>query len=133
MHDVGKPVLLANLQSLVEDVGISLDEETTTAVLDQFHAQAGGVLASRWKLPPQVSSAILHHHDFAAATREKESAMIARLADLLAHFAVPGHVTVQEDDLRADPVLEALNLYPDQLQALLDRADAVTETVEALV
>ena len=130
LHDVGKPVLLANLQSLREEG--PWDRPTVDAVLDRFHTQAGKVLADGWKLPPQISEAILYHHDFSAAVENGESAMMACLADLLAHLAIPGTVSVDAEQLQDHPVVEALNLYPDQLEQLVGKADELTEMVEAV-
>ncbi len=131
LHDVGKPVLLANLANL-EDDGNSLDAETVAAVLDHFHTRAGRILAERWQLPVQICEAIQHHHHYIAAEEHRESAMLACLADLMAHLISPGVVAVVEEDLRQHPVLEALNLYQDQFESLLGAAGSVTEMVEAV-
>ena len=131
LHDVGKPVLLANLPNLKGD-GNSLDAETVAAVLDHFHTRAGGILADRWQLPAQICEAIQHHHDYIAAQEHRESAMMACLADMMAHLVLPGVVVVVEEDLREHPVLEALNLYQDQFEHLIAAADSVREMVEAV-
>ena len=132
LHDVGKPVLLANLQSLQTDVGLQFDDETVLAVLDGFHTDAGGLLAERWKLPPQIAEAIKYHHDYSDAKENRESAMMVCLADLLAHVALPGRVLVDLDELHDNPVLEGLNMYTDQLDELLDKAESVIEMVESV-
>lgn len=132
LHDVGKPVLLANLRSLLDDVGLPANPEVRNAVLDHFHAEAGVALADRWKLPPQIRAAIVHHHDWTAAADNGEAATMACLADLLAHLALPGGVEVDVEELRGHPVLVALNLYPDELEQLIGEADSLRESVEAL-
>ena len=80
----------------------------------------------------QVAEAIAWHHEPTLAPRFPDMARMVRLADRIAHFTAPGTLEAppSEAELRADESLVALNVYPDQLDALLamkDRALQVTE------
>ena len=62
-------------------------------------------------------------------------AMTVHLADALAYHVMPSVLATPatEDQLRQHPVLVSLNLYPDQLDALLkmkERALLVTEGMQ---
>jgi putative nucleotidyltransferase with HDIG domain len=141
LHDVGKAVLLANVDG--ERGRVALDD--LAAALQQHHTQVGVDLARGWRLPEPIVESIACHHEWSQAGSFRDAAMTVCLADLLAHFAStapsspapvsaapmsPGPASV--DALQQHPVLLGLNLYPDQLQALLQKADAGLAVVQSL-
>lgn len=132
LHDIGKPVVLAVLADWEQKHKEQLDGQVVEPLLDEYHTVLGHALGVRWKLPEQVTSAIRWHHDYASCEVHREPAMVACLADMLAYHAVKGLVSVSEDAIQAHPVVEHLNLYPDQLAGLLARQDDVQKLAEAL-
>ena len=56
------------------------------------HALVGGVLARRWGLPNGFARVIENHH----SEKAEGEAAIVRLADMLAHYLLGGHVTPAE-------------------------------------
>jgi putative nucleotidyltransferase with HDIG domain len=95
LHDVGRLVLA----ELFSGFDSTLPPDTTPeerlraerVELGIDHALVGGVLARRWGLPQQISTAIERHHAPDAAG----AAAVVKLADLVAHhadggLAVPG-------------------------------------------
>jgi len=131
LHDVGKALLLDNLDRTVGRTG-AVPAAYLAHAVDEQHVEAGVLLAEAWQLPPQVIAAVRAHHDPAAETRFPATAMMVALADRIAHFVAPGPLGAvpAERELREHPALPFLDLYPDQLQELLgmrDRALLVTE------
>ena len=98
------------------------------------HVEAGALLASEWKLPEQIAEAIGHHHEYVTAPRFADMAMTVCLADQLSHLVAPGPFgkAPDEEELRAHPVLEGLNLYPDQLEELINKRDRALLVTESL-
>jgi len=132
LHDVGRAVLLNSVDRVLGKDELTLPIGYVLAAIAEQHVPAGLLLAREWKLPDQIVEAIECHHDTAAAKRFADMALTVCLADLLAHFVAPSRLAdpVAEDVLRQHPVLVGLNVYPDQLQSLLqmkDRALLVTE------
>lgn len=132
LHDLGKAVLLNNVDRVVGKNDLEIPIAYLLAAVDEQHVQAGVLLASDWKLPEQIAEAVLCHHDYAAAQRFQDMAMTVCLADQLSHLIAPGPFCdpPTEAALKAHPVLVGLNLYPDQMNELLqkrDRALLVTE------
>lgn len=130
LHDIGKAVLLTNVERLVP--GASLPTAEVLAAVDRHHVAAGLSLGAQWRLPEQVLEALQCHHDPAAAQRFPELAMSVCLADLLAHRTSPSCLAapIADADLRQHPVLIGLNIYSDQLDGLLglrERALLLTE------
>ncbi|MFO1032278.1 MAG: HDOD domain-containing protein [Planctomycetota bacterium] len=132
LHDVGKSVLLNNVDKVIGKNELNLPLAYLLDAVNEQHVAAGALLAKEWKLPEQIAEAILCHHEPSKAKQFADMAMTVALADSLAHNVAPSQLrpAPSEDDLKKHPVLVGLNLYPDQLQALLgmkDRALLVTE------
>ena len=126
LHDVGKPVVLG----LALGIDADLSDDLCTAVLGPYHASVGRSLAETWALPGAIVESITHHHDPAAATTHGPSVNIACLANLFAHLALDR--PDDEDLLRGHPVCIALNLYPEDLDALVAKRDDMLEVADGL-
>ncbi len=132
LHDVGKAVLLGSVDQVIgKGEAMPSVGDVLTAVHEQ-HVAAGCLLAAEWKLPEQIGEAIRGHHEPAKAKHFPELTMTVALADALAHHVAPSVLAppVGEQELRQHEALDVLNVYPDQLDALLalrDRALHVTE------
>jgi putative nucleotidyltransferase with HDIG domain len=132
LHDIGKAVLLNDVDRSFDHDGIDTQLPELLAAVHEQHGPAGVMLAREWKLADQIAVAIACHHDPSAARRHADMAMTVQLADQIAYHIAPSRLAKKpsEEQLRCQPVLVGLNVYPDQLQALLDmreRAFAVTE------
>ncbi len=130
LHDVGKPVVLQTLVDLASDAA-DVSHEELLALVAEFHAEAGSRLIASWKLPVRLGETIRYHHDPAAAPTASRNALMTALADDLSHFTV-GAAPVEEEALRSHAALEALNMYPEELDALLARREQVAAQVEAV-
>jgi HD-like signal output (HDOD) protein len=85
LHDIGKLVIL----KLVRDCD-SFDvpppsEEETTEVLAEMHAAIGGHVLEQWGMPKCLHDPIVWHHDPAGAKDRPAAAMVAYVANRLAH------------------------------------------------
>jgi len=129
VHDVGRPIVLQTALRVPRTLG-TLDEDQIEWAMNAYHARVGSRLVDAWGLPEWAAAAVEHHHDPDRAAPFEEEARVTRLADLLAHWALrPGSTP---DDFPADdPVVAALNLYPDDLDALLDLRDRILVSAEA--
>ena len=129
LHDVGKPVVL---QALADRAGPGeVRRDALLALVDEFHAEAGARLVTGWKLPARLGETIRYHHAPHEAPTASRTALMTLLADDLSHLTL-GSGPADEEAVRNHPTLEALNMYPDELESLLARRDAVRAQVEAL-
>jgi HD-like signal output (HDOD) protein len=99
LHDIGKLVVnqyahpdFEEIMVLVHKDGIGLDQ-AEEQVMGTSHAQIGGWLAEKWKLPTVICSSIEFHHKPWDAPQEKDPGFVGlvMLADLLCHSAGIGH------------------------------------------
>jgi putative nucleotidyltransferase with HDIG domain len=138
LHDVGQPVLL----TLALDVWkTDLGQAKTTVperpacleVLRRRHTAMAPVLAETWTLPTPVIESIAHHHAPTLPGLASDAACVAALADELAHYAVTpdAHRDARAEQVRAHPACVALNLYGEDLDALLAKWEAVVSQAAA--
>lgn len=129
IHDVGRSVVLQTVLRMPRSCG-TLSEEQIELAMDVHHARVGARLVQTWGLADWTAAAVEHHHDPDSAVPHEDLARITRLADLLADWVnTPG--SEASDFPVDDPVIVALNLYPDDVDALLELRDRVVMTAEA--
>jgi putative nucleotidyltransferase with HDIG domain len=131
LHDAGKPVLLQLLVEVERELDLGVDASVVEDVVDEMHGSVGGRLVEEWRLPARLAETIVHHHRPHEAPSAAQSAMMTAIADDLAHFALQSK-PVTEAQLGAHPLLVPLNLYRDELDALIARKDAVKAAAEAV-
>jgi putative nucleotidyltransferase with HDIG domain len=118
LHDVGKLVLSDALTdkytAIVEETERRRRSmhETEKVLLGFEHAEVGGRLLERWKLPPTLVAAVWHHHAPARAGAHARLAAMVYLGNMIAHclgcssgyqsYALDGRAEVF-DILRIDP------------------------------
>jgi HD-like signal output (HDOD) protein len=98
--------------------------------MDLYHTQVGALLASAWTLPSEVHESMVYHHDYSAAPAHPEAAMVTCLADHMAYALVQPDIA--RVHLRHDPLWAQLNLYPDDVEALLGEHQAIVQFAEAI-
>jgi putative nucleotidyltransferase with HDIG domain len=122
LHDIGRPLLLQALIDLYRDAKLAPEREAILAAADEAHAYVGGLLADNWALPPRVAEAVRKHHAPAGC----ELAMMVALADSLAHAALDGGEPVVTE------LAAPLNLYPEDVAALVGKSADIVTTVAAI-
>src|SRR5262249_47881415 len=133
LHDVGKPIVLGVVLDVHAEAKEPASRDACIAALDAFHNRVGCLLAERWDLPEPVVDAIASHHDAATTPSLAQSVYLTALADHLAYAAVKSDEECAADQavLAGHPLVVALNLYPDDVQALCDKRAAVVQAAEA--
>jgi putative nucleotidyltransferase with HDIG domain len=130
LHDISKPVLLLALADLQAQWSEPIPPALVTMAMDVYHTQMGALLASTWALPSEVGASMVYHHDPSAAPAHPEAVLITCLADRVAY------ALVQSDSARAelhhDPLWTQLNLYPDDVEALLSAPQSIGQCAEAI-
>ncbi len=124
LHDVGKPALLAAFSDPKRRAHLGVAETDVAAAVTEHHARAGGLVATAWRLSPMVVEGVACHH-----APESEIAHTVALADALAKWATvdPAEAAEAEAEaaVRGHASLEPLNLYPEDVGALLARREEV--------
>jgi putative nucleotidyltransferase with HDIG domain len=97
------------------------------------HAEVGGALLRRWKIPPRVAEPVERHHSCQKAEQYPREASILHFADIVAHalqLGNSGELLVPELDRG---VWERLSVSCHFLPSLVQQVDATfDETVQVL-
>ena len=130
LHDVGRPVLLQAVVDLHKACGLSPASDAVEAAASADHAGVGAALIAKWSLPAALAETIRFHHTPDRAS-EKKGSMMAALADDLAHHTLDAEPR-DEAIVRGHPALDVLNLYPADVDKLLDLRQRVVDMVTTI-
>ncbi len=109
LHDIGKLVILKLTRECERFAVARPTEEQTAALLQEKHASIGGYVLKQWGMPQGLFDPIVWHHDPSAAQERRPAAMVAYVANRLAHrygFGCPA----EPFDPLTDPLIVAFGL-----------------------
>lgn len=131
MHTMGKPVVLKLLAGWCQREQANLSTAQMEVLIEEFHIPVGQALAESWNLPQQIRlCAQYYQQPFDAPTFRKET-LITALASRLGLWIVEPQSDSPEQ-LAADEAFVELNIYPDEVDDLLEKQDDVRAEVSAL-
>jgi putative nucleotidyltransferase with HDIG domain len=131
LHDVGRPVVLqATIDTLAHRTKGPLPSALLDTAMNEFHESVGARMVEAWRLADWTIAAVAHHHDPDKAAPHEELACMVQLSDELSRWAL-GESQAPEDFPMDLPVIESLNLYPEDIEALLGKRDEVLKFAEA--
>ncbi|MCC6672743.1 MAG: HDOD domain-containing protein [Planctomycetes bacterium] len=130
LHDVGRPIALSLLSEAEQEGGVAFTPGQLEDGMQTFHVRLGTTLAERWGLPALVQAAIRWHHEPELAGEWSEVAMLACLADELAQALVGVEDPAQIARIRQHPALDVLNVYPDEMEQLVQSRAQLAAVLE---
>lgn len=131
LHAVGKPVVLKTVTTIAAEMRVPLEPGAIIAFLDGYHSRIGNLIATEWALPPQVADAITYYGIYEQAPSHRQEAMMTCLADRLAtYILIPD--SFDDNTLREHSVFADLNLYPNDIDALLSLKDKILNLVDTM-
>jgi len=138
LHDVGRLVMFVR----VPDVCLQLLEESRAtgtllyrAERERFgfdHAEVGGALLRRWKIPPRIAEPVGSHHDCRRADQYPRETSILHIADLIAHaleIGNSGELFVPDLDCEVWDRLQISSYMLPTLVTQVDKTFAQTASV----
>ena len=130
LHDLGKVILSSRMEDAFDEVIAVAEErraplhEVELELLGFDHAELGARIAAAWNFPPGLEEAIRVHHEPARATERPDLAHCVHIADATCILIGVG----LEGDALADGIdrssLEALDITPPQLVAVVNQVIA---------
>jgi len=131
LHAVGKPVVLKTVTIIAAELHIPLEPSSVASLLDGYHSRVGSLIATEWALPPQVAEAITYYEAYEQASSHRQEAMMTCLADRLAtYILIPD--SFDDSTLRDHHVFADLNLYPNDVDALLGIKEKILNLVDTM-
>lgn len=132
LHDVGRPVAIEAVLGLASRDGLAPDDDDLETICHPRHAAIGAELVASWGLPERLQVVARHHHDPEQAGPAEALARVVRLADEISSTCFEVDAAVARTEFDDDPDVRALNLYPDDVMALLAHREAVLAQLEAI-
>jgi HD-like signal output (HDOD) protein len=131
LHAVGKPVVMKTVTTIAAEMHIPLEPSAVKSFLDGYHPRVGSLIATEWALPSQVVEAIAFYWIYEQAPTHKQEVMMTCLADRLAtYILVPD--SFDDSTLRDHSVFADLNLYPNDIDALLSLKEKILSLVDTM-
>lgn len=131
LHDIGKLLILKLAHDFRKESGDGPVAEEMDAMMAERHAQMGGWLAGRWKMPATLGDPIVWHHDPNWAA-DGQSIAIVYAANRLAHRYGFG-CDADEADLLEDPLLSELGIDAAALAILDAKAPELYASARSIV
>lgn len=131
LFQIGRPVILQTVLEIAKSTNTDIQPEEMNRLMDNFQAQAGVVLSDHWQLPEAVKHTIDALNDDSVANDSHEIASAVKAAKVFA-LCTTADRNYDLDTLSTNNHIVELNLYVEDVQQLLEKADAVHETMSAL-
>jgi len=139
LHDIGKLILSRHLDDQVKEAIRVVERargipyvEAERAVLGFDHAQVGGVVASRWRFPESLVSAISHHHQPPREEGTDNALHAVHIANAVAKMIGVGLGSEAMNMLADNQSARQLGLTPTALESLCAAAASELPAVVAL-
>lgn len=134
LHNIGRPVAIQATLEIARHRRLELTQEDVLDLATHFERALSVKVVQFWNMPAAVCDVVSSFDHYKEAGRAKDQTMtVVAGVRFAAHFTkVDGKPMLTEEALLDDEVFPALNLYPDDLQRLLAKAETVASTLEAM-
>ncbi len=132
LHDIGKIILSQYFPDLFKKVIVAINGNSVTFYEAEkkqnpvTHAQIGGIMADKWKLPDGLADTIKYHHAVKASANDINLLRIVHVADFISNYFI------HSPDAKIDSALinpEAALAMKPQLKTLEDWLPGVREEI----
>lgn len=135
LHDIGRPVVIQSALSIAQKTQTILTKEELCILEDTYQSPIGIRVIELWKMPSSVQNAVRYFDDY-TAPHPSHNQTLSIVAGSLFTRHVMGETeecdTLSRNDLFNHPVFPALNLYPDELEKLIEKIDNIRSAMEAM-
>jgi HD-like signal output (HDOD) protein len=131
LHSIGRPVLIQTALDSCSRLRLNIEENELYAIEDHLHLEVGNQVLKKWEMPMIICEALQYFYHYNDAPHAMEQTAIVNAA---ADFAT---LTLKPEDLSKSDLLERevlgdLNLYPDEVEALLEKQGDIISSMEEM-
>ncbi len=131
LHSIGRPSSLEKVVQVTGDSDNDFSREECLGLVEKYQQKFGMQIVDEWKMPTLVCDVVKHFYDFENAGDAMDATAIVFTASKFATFMLAPDL-VSEDDLRDLETLEAINLYPDQIESLIEKFEDIKISMEMM-
>ena len=135
LHAVGRPVAVQSIVSCAQKMKLQLSREDTMLLEKEFHHDIGILVIKKWDMPAAIQDVVRYFECAEQTHPAQEQTMIVVAGNTIAqNFSNKDESSekLSTEDLIKQPIFALLNLYPDDIQQILDREDTVTSAINAM-
>ena len=131
LHNIGKPVTLKYLSDIAKEMSVKPTDEEILQILADNHHIIGLRLAVEWDLPDQVAETIKHYESFDDCENFEDEVMTISLAHMCAdELLTPETISISE--ICEHDVIDAMNLYPDDVEQIIEKKEKILELISSM-
>ena len=127
LHDIGRPVLLQALVDYQRKHGSKWSRLDMLQAVERHRRAVGGKLIRKWGLPDRVADAILDQDPVDALRTTQEAQVLALAIEVARTTLYPENF--DPDSLLEHCLIDHLNIYVEQIDELLAKADDVKDLI----
>jgi HD-like signal output (HDOD) protein len=133
LHDVGQVVMVAALPEVSAQVQQDqretgrLHRELERQQLGFDHAELGGALLKKWKIPASIAEPVACHHTPGSAGQFPLETALVHIADIICHSMGFGRCAERFVPPLDEPAWDRLGLSPHMLSAVVKQAESQLE------
>ena len=131
LHSIGRPAVIQATIDLAKQQQIELTNDDVLALEAMYAHKVSESVVTTWNMPKLVIESVSYFADYAnAPTAVNQAALVNAGAQYATYMLQPDEL--DKDSLLALPVMVTLNLYQDEIEALLAHTEAVQGHLEGL-
>ncbi len=139
MHDIGQLIMSTSMPVLLREMIERCNEsdrflfQLQRSELGFDHADVGGELLKKWKIPVIISEPVACHHDPARAAVYPQEAALLHIADLFAHAIQAGTSGESCVPVLNEAAWDCLNIPESAIAGIIQQADEqIEKTLETI-
>lgn len=135
LHDIGRPVTIQIVMEAAKAFKIDVPPNQMFELEQHFQRSLGISVVHQWEMPSLVCDVVTWFDDYSNAGKSAEQTMIVVAgAEFARRFykGTPLRKKITHAQLIKSPVLADLNLYPDDIEKLIEKEDAINSAMEAM-
>ena len=135
LHDIGRPVCVQVVTEVANSLKIEVQPDMMYELEQHFQRSLGISVVHQWEMPALVRDVVTWFDDYANAGKSAEQTMIVVAgAEFASHFykGTPLRKKITRAQLIKSPVLADLNLYPDDIEKLIEKEELISSAMETM-
>lgn len=133
LHSIGQPVILQTISEAEPSIAL-LNDESLEAIFNKFESMYSQAVTTEWQLPEIVAAAISFYKNINEAPTQPELAATVAFSTQLAALMLTTDIPKDaKEKLLSSPALAIINLYPDEVDTLLDKKDTIKTAMDTLL
>lgn len=131
LHSIGKPVIIQTIADNPSEDSLIINNEELDYLFKKHEQDYSKLVATEWGLPAIVTESICYYQHFKNAPTEPELAATVAFGSQMANLMLHPD-SVEKESLEKSDALEVINLYPDEVQTVLEKEEMIKTTMDTL-